>query len=132
VKGDWVHHFPPSMWIGGHDPARNKTWVTTDSHFSRPRRRRAYFEGPHRWRPRLRPTGPKQIPRSNEIMARPHSHPEGIQQRRPRTSPDSSDRVPGQARAKVGGPFHRQDEGVPQRVQANNAIRRGLRAFLEH
>jgi hypothetical protein len=65
-------------------------------------------------------------------MARPHSHPEGIQRRRPRTRPDSSDRVPGQARAQVGGPFHRQDEGVPQRVQARNAIRRGLGAFLEH
>jgi hypothetical protein len=30
--------FPPSLWIGGHDPTRNKTWVTTDSHVSRPRR----------------------------------------------------------------------------------------------
>jgi hypothetical protein len=28
VQGDWVHPFPPSIWIGGHDPARNKTWVT--------------------------------------------------------------------------------------------------------
>jgi hypothetical protein len=56
VQVDWVHPFPPSIWIGGHDPTRNKTWVTTDSHVSRPRRGRAYFEGPHRWRPRLRPT----------------------------------------------------------------------------
>jgi hypothetical protein len=35
-------------------------------------------------------------------------------------------------RTKVGGPLHRQDEGVPQRVQANNAIRRRLRAFMEY
>jgi hypothetical protein len=132
VQGDWVHPFPPSIWIGGHDPARDKTWVTTDSHASRPRRRRAYFEGPHRWRPRLRPIGSKHIPSSNKSMARPHSHPEGIQRRRPRTRPDSSDKVPGQARAKVGGPFHRQDEGVPQRVQANNTIWRRPRTFLEH
>jgi hypothetical protein len=32
----------------------------------------------------------------------------------------------------VGGSIHRQDEGVPQHVQANNAIWRGLRAFLEY
>jgi hypothetical protein len=38
----------------------------------------------------------------------------------------------GQAGAKVGGSFHCQDEGVPQRVQANNAIWRGPRAFLEY
>jgi hypothetical protein len=132
VQGDWVHPFPPSIWIGGHHPARNKTWVTTDSHVSRPRRRRAYFEGPHRRRPCLHPTGSKQIPSSNKSMARPHSHPEGIQRRRRRTRPDSSDRVPGQARAKVGGPFHRQDEGVPQRVQANNTIWRRPGTFLKH
>jgi hypothetical protein len=65
-------------------------------------------------------------------MARPHSHPEGIQRRRPCTHPDSSDRVPGQARAKVGGPFHHQDEGIPQRVQANNTIWRRPGTFLEH
>jgi hypothetical protein len=82
--------------------------------------------------PCLRPTDPKQIPSSNKSMVRPHSHLEGIQRRRPRTRPDNSNRVPGQARAKVGGPLHRQDEGVPQRVQANNAIRRRLRAFMEH
>ena len=29
----------------------------------------------------------------------------------------------GAAEAKVGGSLHRQDEGVPQRVQANNTIR---------
>jgi hypothetical protein len=82
VQGNWVHPFLPSIWIRGHDPARNKTWVTTDSHFCRPRRRRAYLEGPHRRRPRLHPIGPKQIPSSNKSMARPHSHPEGIQRRR--------------------------------------------------
>jgi hypothetical protein len=45
VQGDWVHPFPPSIWIRGHDPTRNKTWVTTDSPVSRPRRGRAHFEG---------------------------------------------------------------------------------------
>jgi hypothetical protein len=55
-------------------------------------------------------------------MARPHSHPEGIQRRRSRTRPDSTDRVPGQARAQVGGPFHCQDKGVPQRVQAHQIL----------
>jgi hypothetical protein len=30
------------------------------------------------------------------------------------------------------GSFHRQDEGIPQRVQAINAIRRRPRAFLEY
>jgi hypothetical protein len=58
--------------------------------------------------------------------------PREFSERRPRTRPDSSDRVPGQAGAQVGGPFYRQDEGVPQRVQARNASRRGLGAFLEH
>ena len=43
-------------------------------------------------------------------MARPRSHPEGIQRRGPRTRPDSSNRVQGQAGAHVGGPFHRQVE----------------------
>jgi hypothetical protein len=32
----------------------------------------------------------------------------------------------------VGGPFHCQDEGIPQRIQARNAKRRRLGAFLEH
>ena len=36
MQGDWVHPFPPSIWIGGHDTPRNKTWVTTDSPVSRP------------------------------------------------------------------------------------------------
>jgi hypothetical protein len=56
-------------------------------------------------------------------MARPHSHPEGIQRRGPRTRPNSSDRVQGQAGAQVGGPFHCQDEGFPQRLQARHAKR---------
>ena len=46
-------------------------------------------------------------------MARPRSHPAGIQRRGPRTRPNSSDRVQGQAGAQVGGPFHCQDEGLP-------------------
>jgi hypothetical protein len=65
-------------------------------------------------------------------MARPHSHPEGIQRRGPRTRPNSSNRVQGQAGAQVGGPFHRQDEGFPQRLQARNAKRRRPGALLEH
>jgi hypothetical protein len=47
----------------------------------------------------------------------------GIQRRGPHTRSNSSDRVQGQAGAQVGGPFHRQDEGIPQRIQARNAIR---------
>jgi hypothetical protein len=31
VLGDWVHPFPPSIRIGGHDPTRNKIWVTTEA-----------------------------------------------------------------------------------------------------
>jgi hypothetical protein len=62
VSGDWVHTFPPAIWIEGHDPAGNQTWVTTDKHFSRPRRRRTNFQGSHRRRPCLRPAGPQQIP----------------------------------------------------------------------
>jgi hypothetical protein len=65
-------------------------------------------------------------------MARPRSHPEGIQRRGPCTRPNSSDRVQGQAGAQVGGPFHRQDEGFPQRLQARNAKRRRPGALLEH
>jgi hypothetical protein len=65
-------------------------------------------------------------------MARPLSHPEGIQRRRPRTRPNSSDRVQGQARAQVGGPLHRQDESFPQRLQARNAKRRRPGALLEY
>jgi hypothetical protein len=132
VPGDWVHSLPPAIWIGGHDPAGNKTWVTADKHFSRPRRRRTNFQGPHRRRPCLRLAGPQQIPSSNKSMARPHSCPKRIQRRGPRTCPDNSDIVMGQAGAKVGGSLHRQDEGVPQRVQANNAIRRRPRTFLEY
>jgi hypothetical protein len=65
-------------------------------------------------------------------MARPRSHPKGIQRRGPRTRPNSSDRVQGQAGAQVGGPFHCQDEGFPQRLQARNAKRRRPGALLEH
>jgi hypothetical protein len=65
-------------------------------------------------------------------MARPRIHPEGIQRRGPRTRPNSSDRVQGQAGAQVGGPFHRQDEGFPQRLQARNTKRRRPGALLEH
>jgi hypothetical protein len=65
-------------------------------------------------------------------MAQPCSHPEGIQRRGPRTRPNSPDRVQGQARAKVGGPFHCQDEGFPQCLQAHNAKRRRPGALLEH
>jgi hypothetical protein len=68
VQGDWVHPFPPSIWIGGHDPARNKTGVPTDSPVSYPRRGRAHFKGPDRWRPGLRTTGSKQIPGPNKSM----------------------------------------------------------------
>jgi hypothetical protein len=32
----------------------------------------------------------------------------------------------------VGGPFHCQDEGIPHPIQARNAKRRRLGAFLEH
>jgi hypothetical protein len=151
-KGKWADLLPEAVWalnktecratgftpfrlLYGSEamtPQEINTWVTTDCPVSRLRHGRAHFEGPHRRRPRLRPTGFKQIPSPDKSMARPHSHPEGIQRRRPCTRPDSSDRVQGQAGAQVGGPFHRQDEGVPQRVQAHNAIRRGLGAFLEH
>jgi hypothetical protein len=65
-------------------------------------------------------------------MARPRIHPEGIQRRGPRTRPNSSDKVQGQAGAQVGGPFHCQDEGIPQRIQARNAKWRKHGAFLEH
>jgi hypothetical protein len=65
-------------------------------------------------------------------MARPCSHPEGIQRRGPRTRPNSSDRVQGQAGAQVGGPFHCQDDGFPQRQQARNAKRRRPGALLEY
>jgi hypothetical protein len=51
-------------------------------------------------------------------MARPHSHPKGVQQRGPRTRPNSSDGVQGQAGAQVGGPLHSQDKSFPQRLQA--------------
>jgi hypothetical protein len=39
---------------------------------------------------------------------------------------------PGASWAQVGGPFHRQDEGFPQRLQARNAKRRRPGALLEH
>jgi hypothetical protein len=65
-------------------------------------------------------------------MARPSSYPKGIQRRGPRTRLNSSDRVQGQAGAQVGGPFHCQDEGLPQRIQARNAKRRTPGALLEH
>jgi hypothetical protein len=65
-------------------------------------------------------------------MARPRSHPEGIQRRGPRTRPDSSDRVQGQAGAQVGGPLHCQNESFPQRLQTRNAKWRRPGALLEH
>jgi hypothetical protein len=65
-------------------------------------------------------------------MAQPRSHPEGIQRRGPRTRPNSSDRVQGQAGAQVGRPLHRQDESFPQRLQARNAKQRRPGALLEH
>jgi hypothetical protein len=132
MQGDRVHSFPPSIWIGGHDPTRNKAWVPANSSVSRPRRGRAHFEGSHRWRPSLRLTGSKQIPSPDKSMARPRSHPEGIQRRGPRTRPNSSDRVQGQAGAQVGGPLHCQDESFPQRLQARNAKRRRPGALLEN
>jgi hypothetical protein len=103
-----------------------------NSSVSRPRRGRAHFEGSHRWRPSLRSTGSKQIPSPDKSMARPRSHPERIQRGGPRTRPNSPDRVQGQAGAQVGGPFHCQDEGFPQRLQARNAKRRRPGALLEH
>jgi hypothetical protein len=132
MQGDWVYSFPPPIRIGGHDPTRNKAWVPANSSVSRPRRGRANFKGSHRRRPSLRPTGPKQIPSLDQSMARPHSHPEGIQRRGPRTRPNSSDRVQGQAGAQVGGPLYSQDESFPQRLQAYNAKRRRPGALLEH
>jgi hypothetical protein len=65
-------------------------------------------------------------------MAQPRSHPERIQRRGPRTRPNSSDRVQGQAGAQVGGPFRCQDEGLPQRIQARNGKRRRPGTLLEH
>jgi hypothetical protein len=132
VQGDRVHSFLPFIRIGGYDPTRNKTWVPANSSFSRPRRGRANFQGPHRWRPSLRSTGPEQIPSPDKSMARPRSHPKRIQRRGPRTRPDSSDRVQGQAGAQVGGPFHCQYEGFPRRLQAHDAKRRRPGALLEH
>jgi hypothetical protein len=67
-----------------------------------------------------------------QSMARSRSHPKGIQRRGPRTRPNSSDRVQGQARAQVGGPLHSQDESFPQCLQAHNARRRRPGALLEH
>jgi hypothetical protein len=131
VQGDRVHPFSPSIWIGGHDPTRNKTWVPANSSVSRPRRGRAHFKGSHRWRPSLRSTGSEQIPSPDKSMARPWSHPERVQRRGPRTRLNSSDRVQGQAGAQVGGPFHCQDKGFPQRLQAHNAKRRRPGALLE-
>jgi hypothetical protein len=132
MPGDWIHSLSPAIRIGGHDPAGNQTWVTTDKRFSRPRRRRTNLQRPHRRRPCLCPAGSQQILSSNEGLARPRSRPKRIRRRGPRTRPDNSDRVTGQGGAKVGGSFHRQDEGVPQRVQANHAIWRGPKAFLEY
>jgi hypothetical protein len=34
-------------WIGGHDTAKNQTWVPADKRFSSTRRRRANFQRPH-------------------------------------------------------------------------------------
>jgi hypothetical protein len=103
-----------------------------NSFVSRPRRGRAHFEGSHRWRPSLRSTGSEQIPSPDKSMVRPRSHLERVQRRGPRTRPNSSDRVQGQAGAQVGEPFHCQDEGFPHRLQARNAKRRRPGALLEH
>jgi hypothetical protein len=103
-----------------------------NSSVSRPRRGRAHFEGSHRRRPSLRLTGSKQTPSPDKSMARPRSHPKGIQRRGPRSRPNSLDRVQGQARTQVGGPLHCQDESFPQRLQARNAKRRRPGALLEH
>jgi hypothetical protein len=132
MSGDWIHSFSSTIRIGGHDPAGNKARVTSNKCISRPRRRRTNVQRPHRRRPRRCPAGPQQIPSSNEGLARPRSRPKRIQRRRPRTHPNHSDRVTGEAGAKVGGSIHRQVEGVPQRIQANNTIRRRPRPFLEH
>jgi hypothetical protein len=109
----FTHSFSLAIRIGGHDPAGNQTWVTTDKRFNRPRHRRTNLQRPHRRRPCLRPTGSQQIPSSNEGLARPRSRPKRIQRRGPRTRPDNSDRVTRQARAEMGGSFHHQDKGVP-------------------
>jgi hypothetical protein len=69
---------------------------------------------------------------ANQGLARQRGRPKRVQQRRPRTRPDHPDRVTGQAGAQMGGSIHRQVEGIPQHVQAINAIRRRLRALLEH
>jgi hypothetical protein len=132
MSGNWIHSFSPAIWLGGHDPTGNKTWVTSNKPISRPQHRRTNLQRPHRRRPRLRPAGPQQIPSSNDGLARPRSRPKRIQRRGPRTHLNHPDRVTGQARAKVGGSIHRQVEGVSERVQANNAIRRRPRAFLEY
>ena len=57
---------------------------------------------------------------------------EGVQRRGPRTRPNNSDGVQGQARAQVGGPLYSQDKSFPQRLQAHNAKRRGPGALLEY
>jgi hypothetical protein len=132
MTGNWIHSFSPTIWIGGHDPAGNKAWVTPNKRISGTRRRRTYVKRPHRRRPRLRPAGPQQIPSLNQGLARPRGRPKRIQRSRPRTHPDHPDRVTGQTGVEVGGSIHRQIEGVPQRAQADNAIRRRPRAFLEY
>jgi hypothetical protein len=132
MPGDRIHTFSSTIWIRGHDAARDKAWVAPNKHISSPRRRRTNVQRPHRRRPRLRPAGPQQIPSSNQGLARPCGRPKRVQRRRPHTHPDHPDRVTGQTGAEVGGSIHRQIEGVPQRVQADNAIRRRPRAFLKY
>jgi hypothetical protein len=129
MLGDWIYTFSSTIWIRGHDTTGDKAWVAPNKHISSPRRRRTDVQRPHRRRPRLRPAGPQQISSSYQGLARPRSHPKRVQRRRPRTRPVHPDRVTGQARAEVGGSIHRQVEGVPQRVQANNAIRRRPRSI---
>jgi hypothetical protein len=105
MPGDWIHPFSSTVRIGGHDPAGNKARVASNKCISRPRRRRANVQRPHRRRPCLRPAGPQQIPSSNEGLAQPRSRPKRIQRRRPRTCLNHPDRVMGQAGTKIEGPF---------------------------
>jgi hypothetical protein len=36
MPGNWIHSFSSTIWIGGHDPAGNKAWVTSNKCISHP------------------------------------------------------------------------------------------------
>jgi hypothetical protein len=133
MSSNRIHTFLSTIWIGGHDTAGNKAWVTLNKRISGPRRRRTNAQT------KASSTETASLPCRPSTSTWPKPRPDTTM----RSSQESSTKEtsslsgpPGQSHGaswSQNGRVHSSSRRRhPQRVQASNGLQRRLKALLEH